>query len=97
LFYPQRLHARQISQLAAYTVHPNPMEGTSGDFSENSRPEDKLTKYIFPGETKKSTLAKLWSLGIRYESLFPDAEGAAKGAKYVSDFETNTVYLEKLL
>jgi hypothetical protein len=35
LFYPQRLHARQINQLAAYTVHPNPK--TSNDFSQMLR------------------------------------------------------------
>lgn len=92
LFYPQRLHARQISQLAAYTVHPNPGQGLSGDFSQKLRPEEFLTQYIFPGAIKHKTFAKLWSLGIRYENMFADAEGAAKGAKYVIDVEDNFIY-----
>jgi hypothetical protein len=88
LFYPQRLHVRQISQLAAYTVHANPKSEKPDHFSQYWwQPGDKLTKYIVPGEIKQSTLEQLWSMGIRYESLFPDPEGAAKGAKYVIDFE----------
>jgi hypothetical protein len=94
LFYPKRLHARQISQLAAYTVHPNPSPGSSGDFSRKLRPEENLVRYIFPAETKHKVFAKLWSLGIRYENMFPDIEGAAKGAKYVIDVEDNSLWTE---
>jgi hypothetical protein len=82
LFYPQRLHPRQINQLAAYTVHPNPNHKNSSDFTQILRPEESLVKYIFPKEIKQEAFAKLWSLGIRYENVFPDPEGAAKGAKY---------------
>jgi hypothetical protein len=89
LFYPERIHARQVSQLAAYTVHPNP--NPTADFSERHRPEDKLTKYVIPKEIKGEAFAKLWSLGIRYESLFPDPEGAAKGARYVIDTHDSLV------
>ena len=53
-------------------------------------PQGGLTKFIVPRKIKQKCLAKLWSLGIRYESLFPDAEGAA----YVIDFETKTIFTE---
>lgn len=90
LFYPQRLHARQINQLAAYTVHPNPKPNLT-DFSQILRPEESLIKYILPKEIKKTAFAKLWSLGFRYENLFPDPEGAAKGAKYVIETEDGSI------
>jgi hypothetical protein len=90
LFYPHRLHARQINQLAAYTVHPNPKPNLT-DFSQILRPEENLVKYIFPKEIKEKAFAKLWSLGVRYENLFPDPEGAAKGAKYVVETEDGSI------
>lgn len=89
LFYPQRIHARQVSQFAAYTVHPNP--DPSADFADYHTPNDHFTKYIIPKEIKNHAFAKLWSLGIRYESLFPDPEGAAKGAQYVISTEDGTL------
>ena len=95
LFYPQRIHARQVSQLAAYTVHPNP--NRTADFAESHGPNDQLTKYIIPKEMKGEALAELWSLGFRYESLFPDPEGAAKGAQYVNDTEDGTLYRETII
>ncbi len=95
LFYPQRLHARQINQLAAYTVHPNPSLETSGDFSQKLRPEESLTRFIIPSEIKREALAKLWSLGVRYENIFPDPEGAAKGARYVAENESSSLYRAK--
>jgi hypothetical protein len=64
LFYPHRLHIRQVNQLAAYTVHPNPK--TSNDFSQILRREETLIQYVIPKEIKAQTIAKLWSLGIRY-------------------------------
>ena len=94
LFYPHRLHARQISQFAAYTVHPNPAPQASGDLCEVLRPEEHLTRYVVPAAIKHKTFSKLWSLGMRYENLFPDAEGAAKGAKYVIDVEDNSLWTE---
>jgi hypothetical protein len=96
LFYPKRIHCRQISQLAAYTVHPNPSPGASGDLCQALRPEEHLTQYVVPAAIKHKTFAKLWSLGIRYENIFPDAEGAAKGAKYVVDVEDNSIYTETI-
>jgi hypothetical protein len=60
LFYPPRLHARQINQLGAYTVHPNPPSSESTDFAEFHRPEDILTRYVIPGTIKRETLAKLY-------------------------------------
>jgi hypothetical protein len=95
LFYPQRLHPRQINQLAAYTVHPNPDPKNSSDFSQILRPEESLVKYIFPKEIKQKALAKLWSLGIRYENIFPDPEGAAKGAKYVIETEDGSISTDR--
>jgi hypothetical protein len=95
LFYPLRLHARQINQLAAYTVHPNPSPQTSGDFSQELRPEENLTRYTIPSEIKRKVLAKLWSLGVRYENIFPDPEGAAKGARYVAENESSSLYREE--
>jgi hypothetical protein len=89
LFSPQRIHARQVSQLAAYTVHPNP--NPTADFAELHGRNDKLTKYVIPKEIKGEAFAKLWSLGSRYESLFPDPEGAAKGAKYVIDTDDGSL------
>ena len=59
LFYPLRLHARQINQLVAYTVHPNPSPETSGDFSQELRREENLTRYIIPSGIKGEILAKL--------------------------------------
>jgi hypothetical protein len=53
--------------------------------------EDELLRYFIPKEIKQNAFAKLWSLGIRYESLFPDPEGAAKGAKYVIDTEDDSI------
>ena len=79
LFYPHRLHIRQINQLAAYTVHPNPK--TSNDFCQILRPEEKLVQYIIPKEIKAESVAKLWSLGMRCENIFPDPDGAAKGGQ----------------
>jgi hypothetical protein len=90
-FYPQRVHLRQVNQLAAYTVHPNP-KPNSTDFSKNLRPEESLVKYVFPKEIKKEAFAKLWSLGFRYENLFPDPDGAAKGAKYVIETEDGSIW-----
>ena len=89
LFYPQRIHARQVSQLAAYTVHRNP--NPTADFAESHSRNDQLTKYMIPEEIKGEAFAKLWSLGVRYESLFPDPEGAAKGAQYVIDTEDGSL------
>jgi len=93
LFYPHRLHTRQINQLAAYTVHPNPDPNlkNSNDFSKILRREESLVRYIIPKEIKQKVFAKLWSLGIRYESLFPDPEGAAKGAKYAVETEDGSL------
>jgi hypothetical protein len=96
LFYPQRLRARQINQLAAYTVHPNPKPNLT-DFSQILRPEESLIKYILPKEIKKTAFAKLWSLGFRYENLFPDPEGAAKGAKYVIETDDGSISTETLI
>jgi FRG domain len=93
LFYPQRIHARQVNQLAAYTVHPNP--NPTGDFAELHSRNDKLTKYVIPKEIKAEAFAKLWSLGFRYESLFPDPEGAAKGAQYVIDTDDGSLWTER--
>jgi FRG domain-containing protein len=95
VFYPQRVHPRQINQFAAYTVHPNANLKNSSDFSQFLRREDRLVKYIFPKEIKQEAFAKLWSLGIRYENLFPDPEGAAKGAKYVVETEDGTISTER--
>jgi hypothetical protein len=96
LFYPQRLHTRQINQLAAYTVHPNPIPETSGDFSRALRPEENLTRYVIPSAIKRKAFAKLWSLGIRYENIFPDAEGASKGANYVIEAEDGSLWTERI-
>jgi len=90
LFYPQRIHARQVSQLAAYTVHPNP--SPTPDIAQSHSRYEKLTKYVIPKEMKREAFAKLWSLGIRYEILFPDPEGAAKGAKYVIDTDDGSLW-----
>ena len=92
LFYPQRLHTRQINQLAAYTVHPNPNPKNSSDFSLILRREESLVRYIIPKEIKQKAFTKLWSLGIRYESIFPDPEGAAKGAKYAVETEDGSLW-----
>jgi hypothetical protein len=97
LFYPPRLHARQINQLGAYTVHPNPPSNETTDFAEFHRPQDVLIRYVIPGAIKRETLAKLWSLGVRYENLFPDADGAAKGAKYVVTNDDGTLYTETII
>ena len=86
LFYPQRIHALQVSQLAAYTVHPNPI--STADFAESHTENDH---YVIAKEMKDHAFAKLWSLGIRYESVFPDLEGAAKGAQYVIDTDDGTL------
>jgi hypothetical protein len=96
VFYPQRVHPRQINQFAAYTVHPNPKLNSS-DFSKNMRPEESLVKYLIPKEVKQRAFAKLWSLGIRYENLFPEPEGAAKGAKYVSEAVGDSILEERLI
>jgi len=94
LFYPHRLHTRQINQLAAYTVHPNPNPNLKNpsDFSQTLRREESLVRYIIPKEIQQKVFAKLWSLGIRYESLFPDPEGAAKGAKYAVETEDGSLW-----
>jgi hypothetical protein len=97
LFYPQRLHARQVNQFAAYTVHPNPNHKNSSDFAQTLRPEETLVRFIIPKEIKAEAFAKLWSLGIRYENQFPDPEGAAKGAKYVIETEDGSISTERLL
>jgi hypothetical protein len=91
LYYPQRLHPRQINQFAAYTVHPNPNYKNSSDLTHILRPEESLVKYIFPKEIKKDAFEKLWSLGTRYENIFPDPDGAAKGAKYVVETEDGSI------
>jgi hypothetical protein len=85
------LHVKQVNQLAAYTVHPNP-KPNSTDFSQILRPEESLDKYIFPKEIKQKAFEKLWSLGFRYENLFPDPDGAAKGAKYVVESEDGSIW-----
>jgi hypothetical protein len=54
-------------------------------------------KYVFPKEIKKEAFAKLWSLGTRYENIFPDPEGAAKGAKYVIETEDGSISTEKII
>jgi hypothetical protein len=51
-----------------------------------------LVKYIFPKEIKQKAFEKLWSLGFRYENLFPDPDGAAKGAKYVVESEDGSIW-----
>jgi hypothetical protein len=61
------------------------------------RPEESLVKYIIPKDIKEKGFAKLWSLGIRYENLFPDPEGAAKGAKYVIETEDNSLTMTRLI
>ena len=65
------------------TVHPNPNHKNSSDFAEFLRPEESLVRYIIPKEIKEKGFAKLWSLGVRCENLFPDPEGAAKGMRLV--------------
>lgn len=97
VFYPHRVHPRQINQYAAYTVHPNPNLKNSSDFSQILRQEESLVKYVFPKEVKQKAFAKLWSLGIRYESLFPDPEGAARGAKYVIDTADDSISTVRLI
>jgi hypothetical protein len=74
LFYPHRLHPRQVNQLAAYTVHPNP-ELNLTDFSQILRSEESLVKYVVPKEIKKEAFAKLWSLvsATRTYFLIPKA------------------------
>lgn len=91
LFCPRRLHPRQINQLAAYTVHPNPNLKNSSDFSQTLRSQESLVQYIIPKEIKEEALAKLWSLGTRYENIFPDSEGAANGAKYVIETQSDSL------
>jgi hypothetical protein len=97
LFYPPRLHARQVNQLGAYTVHPNPDSVVSREFTRASRTVRDLTRYLIPASMKREAFAKLWSLGIRYENLFPDADGAAKGAKYVVENEGISLSTEALI
>jgi hypothetical protein len=97
LYYPQRVHPRQINQFAAYTVHPNPNFKNSSDLAQILRPEEKLVQYIIPKEIKQKAFAKLWSLGIRYENLFPDPEGAASGAKYVIETQSNSLSMTRLI
>ncbi len=97
LFYPQRVHPRQINQFAAYTVHPNPNYKNSSDLAQILRPEESLVKYIIPKEIKEEGFAKLWSLGIRYENIFPDPEGAANGAKYVIETEDDSISTARLI
>jgi FRG domain len=72
LFYPPRLHARQVNQLGAYTVHPNPTSEETTDFATSHRREVSLKKDVIPKAIKHETFAKLWSFGVRYESAFPD-------------------------
>lgn len=54
--------------------------------------EENLTRYIIPSGIKGEVLAKLWSLGVRNDNIFPDPEGAAKGAKYVAENESSSLY-----
>jgi hypothetical protein len=97
LFYPPRLHARQVNQLGAYTVHPNPTSEETTDFATSHRREVSLKKYVIPKAIKHETFATLWSFGVRYENAFPDAEGAAKGAKYVVENEDGSLFTEKII
>jgi FRG domain len=53
LFYPQRLHPRQINQLAAYTVHPNPNHKNSSDFTQILRPEESIKRSTLLGAPKR--------------------------------------------
>jgi hypothetical protein len=94
LFYPLRLNPRQVNQLSAYTVHPNPTSEGSTDFAQSLRQRESLTRYVIPKAIKLEVFEKLWSLGIRYENIFPDADGAAKGARYVIVNDNGTLFTQ---
>jgi hypothetical protein len=95
LFYPQRLHPRQVNQVAAYTVHPNPNYKNSSDFAETLRPEETLLRFIIPKEIKVHCKAVVSRHPLR-ESI-PRSKGAAKGAEYVIETEDDSISTETLI
>ena len=79
LFYPQRLHPRQINQFASYTVHPNPNHKNSSDLTHILRPEENLISATTT-QTGLKVRAKLDT------NSYPPGEGVKKSRSQRSIF-----------
>lgn len=74
-FRPRKNFARMVSQLSAFTIHPNPIiDNDVKNITDILESETSLVRYIIPPYCKKNLLKDLFSLGISRGTLFQDLD-----------------------
>lgn len=73
LFYPPHITKRITGQFGLFSIQPNPkmelQDGFEDDFART------ITKFTFNCQVAEEIQRKLYLLGIRHETVFPDLDG----------------------
>lgn len=74
-FRPPKNFPRMVSQLSAFTIHPNPrIDPNAKNIADSLIHGNNLVRYIIPSRCKRSLLKDLFSLGISRGTIFQDLD-----------------------
>lgn len=73
LFYPPHISKRISGQYSLFSIQPNPKVPFENNFEDDR--ENNIIKIEFDCTTAQIIQKKLFLLGIRHESIFPDLDG----------------------
>ncbi len=73
LFYPPHITKRITGQFGLFSIQPDPKKELQNGFEDDYA--RTITKFNFSSEVAKEIQRKLYLLGIRHETVFPDLDG----------------------
>lgn len=73
IFYPPHITKRITGQFGLFSIQPNPREELQTGFEDDL--DKTITKFTFKCEVAEEIQRKLYLLGIRHETVFPDLDG----------------------
>ncbi len=79
VFQPPHIATRITGQAGVFTIQPEPDKELI--IEKDNRFPDEIVKIEFSKEATRVIQSQLFKLGMRYDMLFPDLDGFAKGIK----------------
>lgn len=73
LFYPPHITKRITGQFGLFSIQPNPEKELQNGFEDDAG--RTITKFNFSCQVAEEIQRKLYLLGIRHETVFPDLDG----------------------
>lgn len=73
IFFHKNITNRLIGQHGLFSIHPKPNEPFNNGLDDYKC--DGIRKIIIPKDLVKDTFEKIYALGVRHETIFPDLDG----------------------